>query len=117
MGRRQFDLRRFEIGLRRPEFDACPVVFGARPAALDSKPVELYPRRFDFDASRPKDRNGLLTLPVLRRELPAGPAGLPVPCVALRLATAQFGPGLAEERTGTGKLDSRRPVFDLCRPD
>jgi len=70
----------------RQEFDACPVAFGPSPA-------ELRTGRFDFDASRPEERNRLPLFPVGRRELPAGPAELRVTGVALRAATAQFGPG------------------------
>jgi len=65
--------------------DAYPVAFGPSPAALRAG-------RFDFDASRSEERNGLPTYPVGRREWSAGPAELWVTGVALRLATAQFGP-------------------------
>jgi hypothetical protein len=81
----------------RPEFGASP--------------VELHAGRFDFDASRPEEQDGLPTFPVGRRELPAGPVGLRVTCVAFRSATAQFGPGLAEEKTDNGQLGSSRPAF------
>jgi hypothetical protein len=93
------------------------VVFDSRPAAFDSSPAELRARRFDFDASRPQERNGLPALPVGRRKLLAGSAGLRVTGVVLRSATAQFDRGPPQPGACPGQFGSRRPVFDLGRPE